>query len=138
MARRRSSDDDDVPRLPRGRGMALSFGQIVRIVMVATALIALIVLQKPCARSVSKLVTSFDNSDAGVRLIDGPGAAPPPVRLEGELLHGNMTPEEMQAAIERERARASLPDAGVGVDGPANDGSISLPDGAPQMQRPQP
>jgi hypothetical protein len=101
-----SPRDPDVPKLPRGRGMKFSLGQIVRILMVATLLVALIVLQKPCARSVSKLVTSFDDVDAAVRRIDAS------VDAGGVLLRGDMSPEEREAAINRELGRAV--DAGVG------------------------
>jgi hypothetical protein len=99
--------------------MALSFGAIVRIVMVAVALIALIVLQKPCAKSVSKFVTSF-SEDAGVRLPDA-GAPAGPSPDAGISLRG-LTPEQQQQAIQREldRARAasdSGADAGVAPDG---------------------
>ncbi len=85
--------------------MKFTFGQIVRIVMVATALVALIVLQKPCARSVSRFVTSFGDEDAAVRYIDA--------RLDagGTLLRGDMTPAELEEAINRERGVAL--DAGV-------------------------
>lgn len=79
--------------------MKFTFGQIVRIVMVATALVALIVLQKPCARSVSKFVTSFGDEDAAVRYIDAGMDA------GGVLLRGNMTPQELEEAINRERQR---------------------------------
>lgn len=92
--------------------MKFSFGQIVRIVMVATALIALIVLQKPCARSVSKFVTSFGEPDAAlIRLVDGG------VDAGGVLLRGDMTPAEIEAAINRERGI----DGGAGVDAGAPD-----------------
>jgi hypothetical protein len=105
-----SPRDPDVPKLPRGRGMKFSFGQIVRILMVATLLVALIVLQKPCARSVSKLVTSFDDVDAAVRLLD---ARPD----GGVLLRGDMTPAELEAAINQERGiDAGAPDAGAPLD----------------------
>lgn len=84
--------------------MKFSFGQIVRIVMVATALVALIVLQKPCARSVSKLVTSFGDQDAAVRPVDAAADG-------GVLLRGDMTDKEREEAIRRELGVAG--DAGV-------------------------
>lgn len=83
--------------------MTFSFGQIVRIVAVATALIALIVLQRPCARNVSKFVTSFGEPDAAVRLIDaGPTGT---IDAGGVLLRGDMTPKELEEAINREKSR---------------------------------
>ncbi len=98
MARR--DPDDDVPRLPRGRGLRFSTNEIVRIMVVATALVALIVLQKPCANSMSKFVTSFGEVDAG--LIDAAPVAP--AIPEGVRLRTDMTPAELQAAIEAARA----------------------------------
>jgi hypothetical protein len=77
--------------------MKFSFGQIVRIVGVATALIALIVLQKPCAKSVSKFVTSFGNEDAAVIRLDAS------VDAGGVMLRGDMTPAELEEAINKER-----------------------------------
>jgi hypothetical protein len=115
--------DPDVPKLPRGRGMKFSLGQIVRILMVATLLVALIVLQKPCARSVSKLVTSFDDVDAAVRHIDAN------VDAGGVILRGDMTPAELEAAINKERGI----DAGVAVDAGAAD--AGRPDAATAKPR---
>ena len=105
MARR--DPDDDVPRLPRGRGFRFSTNEIVRILVVATALVALLVLQKPCARSVSKFVNSFAEVDAGVA---SPDAMLAPI--EGVRLRTDMTPAELQAAIESARR----PDAGAALD----------------------
>jgi hypothetical protein len=81
--------------------MKFSFGQIVRIVAVATALIALIALQRPCARNVSKFVTSFGEPDAAVRVRDA-GAN---IDAGGVLLRGDMTPAELEEAINREKSR---------------------------------
>ncbi|MBE7453745.1 MAG: hypothetical protein HS111_34235 [Kofleriaceae bacterium] len=108
--------DDDVPRLPRGKGFALSTPQLIRIVMVATALVALIVLQRPCARSVSKFVTGFGQVDAGAGGADARPA--PPVVPAGELLRADMTEAEMAVVIARARAAAAaeaaaLADAGL-------------------------
>jgi len=94
-------DDEPVPRLPRGRGMKLSVPMIIRIVVVAVSLIALIVLAKPCSKAVSNFVVGFGNPDAAVRL---PDAAPAPI--EGTMLRSDMTPEEIKAAVEKEQARA--------------------------------
>ena len=103
-----SRRDPDVPKLPRGRGMTFSFGQIVRIVAVATALIALVVLQKPCAKNVSKFVTSFGEPDAAVRIPDAS------IDAGGTILRGDMTPAELEAAINRERGiDAGASDAGA-------------------------
>lgn len=110
------ADEEPVPRLPRGRGMKLSFPMIVRIVVVAVSLIALIVLAKPCSRAVSNFVVGFGNPDAAVRI---PDAAPAPI--EGTMLRSDMTPEEIKAAVERERARASGAASDAGVTGSGGD-----------------
>ena len=54
--------DDDVPRLPRGRGIKLSRPELFRIAMTLILLVAVILFTKPCANAVSGFVTSFDNS----------------------------------------------------------------------------
>ena len=112
MARRKLDEDDDVPRLPRGRGLSLSFGQILRIATVAVALLALIVLQKPCAKSVSKFVTQFGPVDAGVARPDGAAA---PIMPEGVRIRSDMTPAEIEAAVAQAKAiaNANAIDAGV-------------------------
>ena len=111
MARRNL--DDDVPKIPRGRGLALSFGQILRIATVAVALVALIVLQKPCARSVSRFVTQFGPVDAGVMRTD---AAAAPMLPQGVRIRSDMTPAEIEAAFEQAKALANAPDAGAALD----------------------
>lgn len=115
MARRRSVDD--VPRLPRGSWLRVSLPELVRILMVAVALIALIVLQKPCAQSVSKFVLGFQEPDAG---IDGPAAPAMPV---GVHLRADMTPAELEAAIAAARGQVA---ADAGVDAPL-DGAPAAP-----------
>ena len=108
MPRRRLHDD--VPRIPRGRGLRLTTAQVVQVVMVATALVAVILLQKPCARSVSRFVNSFDPADAGVARTDA-------VVPEGVILRGDMTPAELAAQIAKARAAAGLDrDGGVALD----------------------
>ncbi len=112
------SNDDDVPRLPRGRGLSFSFAEILRILVVATALIALLVLQKPCAQSVSKFVTGFGPKDAGVEAAPvAPDANQVP---QGVILRADMTPEQQAAAIAAARGQgadpAAIVDAGVPSD----------------------
>ena len=120
--RRRHLADDDVPRLPRGRGITLSTAQLVRIVMVAVALVALIALQKPCANSVSRFVTNFAPTDAGVaRAQPDAGPAPDDPAPDGVMLHGSMTPAELDAAIARARASGAAPvDGGAAEAVPAD------------------
>jgi hypothetical protein len=62
---RAHTDDAPVPRLPRGRGIALSTPALIRIAMFATLLVAVIVMRRPCADNVAHFVGSFDTPDAG-------------------------------------------------------------------------
>jgi hypothetical protein len=103
VARRRVERDPDVPRLPRGKGFKLSFGEIVRIGLTATMLIAVLVLAKPCADAVGRFVASFDPPDAQ------PAAPPPTQKTPAGYVHltPNMTPQQIQEAIGAAR------DAGV-------------------------
>ena len=55
----RDAPDDDVPKLPRGRGLRLSRPQMVRIAGTLLLLVFLIVVQHPCADAVSKLVDRY-------------------------------------------------------------------------------
>ncbi|MBK9032902.1 MAG: hypothetical protein IPL61_16790 [Myxococcales bacterium] len=99
---RRPHPDEDVPRLPRGRGLSFSMSEVVRILVVATGLAALLILQKPCADSVSKFVTSFSPVDAGAGAADAGAAAIP----TGVRLRTDMTPAEIEAAIRAARGEA--------------------------------
>jgi len=53
---------DDVPRLPRGRGIRLSRVQLVRIAGTVCLLVFLLVVQRPCASAVSTFVTGFGSA----------------------------------------------------------------------------
>jgi hypothetical protein len=58
--------DDDVPRLPRGKGLRLRTADVARIAMVALLLICIVVLGRPCASGVAGFVDSFSPPpDAG-------------------------------------------------------------------------
>jgi hypothetical protein len=103
------STEDEIPRLPRGRGLQLSWPEIFKILMLAATLVGLLVLQKPCASSVAKLVTSFDGS--------GSATMPKPSNLDlsgigsgsGNAGSGyvritpDMTPEQIKQAIDSVR-----------------------------------
>ncbi len=106
MARRqREPIDPDVPRLPRGKGFKLSFGEIVRIGLTATMLIAVLVLAQPCAEAVGRFVSSFDPPDAQL--------APKPQPKGYVHLSSDMTPEQIQQAIGGARD-AGVSDASAG------------------------
>jgi hypothetical protein len=106
--------DDDVPHLPRGRGIRLSRPDLIKIAMTAAMLVALIVLQKPCADSVAHLVTSFDGS--------GSATMPKPTNLDmpgsndgsGYVrITPDMTPEQVEQAIDRARNGPEAGSAGA-------------------------
>jgi hypothetical protein len=112
-------DDDEVPRLPRGKGFKLSRGELLRIAMTAGVLVAIIVLAKPCADATSRFVAGFDNPDASTKPIPKPdevvipGSSGIQVNLEG------LTPEQQKAAIEEAFARAKALTAGDAAAGSA-------------------
>lgn len=106
-----SDRPDDVPRLPRGRGLRLSRPQMFRIATTLALLIFVIVAQKPCAGSVSKFVTSFGSGSAVT--MPTPGTVDVPTGSAGsdsldhyEHLHPGMTEAEIKAAMERARLKA--------------------------------
>ncbi|SRR5258706_9831045 len=100
-------DPDEVPRLPRGRGIKLSRPEMFRIAMTLGLLIALIVLAKPCSDAVSKFVMRFDNGSNQGSQMPKPDKLVPPPPTEGVLIRGDMSEDERKAAIERARAAAA-------------------------------
>ena len=100
---RRPPPDPDVPRLPRGKGFKMSFGEIVRIGLTASMLIAVLVLAKPCADAAGRFVASFDPPDAQL-------AAPPPKAPSGYVhLSPDMTPQQIEQAISAARDAGAPP-----------------------------
>ena len=91
--------------------------------MVATALVALLVLQKPCARATSRFVTSFEFHDAGVVPADAASAVAP----DGVLLRGTMTRAEIEAAVAAERARAAAATVDAGIAAPPDAAAATPP-----------
>ncbi len=113
---------DDVPRLPRGRGMRLSRPQLVRIAGTLLLLVFLIMMRRPCANSVSSFVTGFGDRGSAASAMPRPGSVDIPAPATGsagsagatgsdtsldhfERLRPGMTDEEIKAAIERARHR---------------------------------
>lgn len=93
------SDDEPVPKLPRGKGITLTRGALTRIGFTAIALVAVLVLQRPCSRAVGQFVTAFGD--------EHPQPAPAPVvPTQYEVLTPSMTDDELRAAIGRAEARA--------------------------------
>lgn len=101
-------DDEPVPKLPRGRGLKLSFAEIARIVMIAAMLIAVLMLRRPCAENTGRFIESFEPPvDAGPA--QAPGQLPPGRYIP---LSGEMTEQEL-----RDKLRlVEQVDAGVAPD----------------------
>jgi hypothetical protein len=118
---------DEVPRLPRGRGLRLSRVELMRIAGIAIVLVFLLATQRRCADAVSRFVTGF--GDQGSAVAPRPGAAraggseapaaagsATPASAAGsaeldldryERLRPGMTEAETRAVIERAKARAA-------------------------------
>ena len=114
-----------MPRLPRGRGMRFSTPEILRILLFAGMLVAVIVLARPCGNAVSRFVMRFDNGSNAA----GSGSATPQMPKPGnveapgkpvqtlrpeqyEHLRPGMSEQEIKAAMERARQRAAAAAAG--------------------------
>ena len=91
-----SGDDEPVPRLPRGRGIKLSFAEIMRILMILAMLIAVVALRQPCAENTGRFIQSFEPpADAGPART--PGQLPPGRYIP---LNGEMTEQELREKLE--------------------------------------
>jgi hypothetical protein len=105
------ADDEPVPRLPRSRGFKLSTPQLVRIALTAALLVLIIAVQRPCADSMSRFVTSFGDEGSAAGRMPRPGEVEPPSGRgsagDYESLRPDMTPAELKAAIERSKAKAA-------------------------------
>jgi hypothetical protein len=119
---------DDVPKLPRGRGLRLSRPQMVRIAGTLLLLVFLIAMQRPCADAVSKFVTGFGDEGSAAAQMPKPGNVDVPAAADGsgsargsagpgpgsgdrddryEHLRPDMTEDEIKAVIERARLKAA-------------------------------
>lgn len=114
--------DDDVPRLPRGRGLKLDTAMILRIAMTLALLVMIVVTARPCANATSKFVTSFDDQGSASAPLPKPGTvdqpAPDPGPADYETLRPDMSEAELKAAIERAKQKAAESATGSG-DGSA-------------------
>jgi hypothetical protein len=71
---KRVGGDDETPKLPRGRWFgSLRTIELIRIGMVATVLVVVIVLGRPCADGIARFVESY---------APPPDAGPPAVQYE--------------------------------------------------------
>ena len=119
---------DDVPKLPRGRGLRLSRPQMVRIAGTLLLLVFLLMMQRPCSDAVSKFVTSFGDDGSAAAQMPKPGNVDVPVAAGGsgsaggsaapgaerpdhddryERLRPDMTEDEIKAVIDRARLKAA-------------------------------
>ena len=103
-------NDEVVPKLPRGRGLKLSMPEIVRILMTGGLLVALIVLIKPCSKSVSTFVMGFGSGSGSAR---GRGAGSAKVDPYEHLTPG-MSDAEVRLAIERAKLKNIAAQQAVG------------------------
>lgn len=130
------TDDEPVPKLPRGRGLKLDGPMMFRIGATLCLLIMIIVMRKPCANATSKFVTGFgDDGSAGV--VPKPGTIDVPVGSGSAKPTGDgmehvgpgASEEEVRAAWERTRAKAKAAEgsaaAGSGSAGSAGSGSAA-------------
>jgi hypothetical protein len=117
---KRDAPDDEVPKLPRGRGLKLSRPQMVRIAGTLLLLVFLIVVQHPCADAVSKLVTGFGAQGSASAQMPRPGTVDMPAASGSgssagsaertdryEHLRPGMTEDEIRAVIDRARIKAA-------------------------------
>jgi hypothetical protein len=114
--------NEPVAKLPRGRGLTLSTPQLFRIAMTLTLLVAVVLMAKPCAHSVSSFVTNFGPGA-------GSGSALPAATSEPAYdyvpISTDMTPAEIKAAIDE--ARRKHASQGLKVDAVAPVGSSQTP-----------
>ncbi len=100
-------EEEEVPKLPRGRGFKFSGPEIFRIVMTLGLLIAIIALAGPCSRAVSTFVMRFDNGSNAGSAMPKPDNVTPQPEVKGVMIRGDMTDEERRQAIEKARAEAA-------------------------------
>lgn len=100
--------DEPVPKIPYSRGFRLSGKQMIRIAMIGAMLALVIMFQKPCADSVSKFVTSFDDGTGSdpAAAMPRPGNVSAPSEPKGVRIDVNASPEEQKAAIEKARQQS--------------------------------
>jgi hypothetical protein len=114
-----AQNDEDVVKLPRGKGFILSKGQLLKVVLTASLLVFLLVIQRPCSEGVSKFVTSFDDPGSAAAKMPKPGTVDPSSGSAAcnVMLTADMTEAEMKAAIEKACPKAGSATAGSGSAG---------------------
>ena len=137
VSRRRPIETDDVggdvPRLPRGKGLSLTGPAMFKVLVTAALLVMVIVLQKPCANAAGKMFSNFDPPDAAPdeKAIPTPDQLDVPGSSGVYIPIGEMTPDEVKAAVEKgrkeaaEKAAAEKAGSGSGSGGGGGSGSGS-------------
>ena len=131
-------DDEPVPKLPRGKGLSLDKGMMVRIAMTVALLVMIVISARPCATMTSKFITDFgDGKGSGSAALPKPGnvdepAEPPAVDTSRYVqLRPGMTDEEVKAAIEEsKRKNAALEGRGAAAGSGSSAGSAEPPTGS--------
>ncbi|MBP9086945.1 MAG: hypothetical protein KBG15_12560 [Kofleriaceae bacterium] len=100
-----AKDPNDVPRIPRGRGIRLSSPQVFRILMTIALLVAVVAMQKPCADSVSHFVTSFESGRGSARAPAGGGSAEP--ELHYVPISTDMSEAQIKVIVDQARRDAA-------------------------------
>lgn len=116
------SDDEPVPKLPRGRGLRLNGPEVFRVLITGAMLVAVLILAKPCGDAVSRFVMGMDGSGKG-SAIPKPGNVDIP-QLPGSAgdyveLHAGMTDEQVRQAIEQAKAKHRTAESGSAAVGSA-------------------
>jgi hypothetical protein len=91
-------NDDEVPKLPRGRGIKLAGPELFRIAVTAISLVAVIVLARPCGDAVGKFVGSFGSNGSAAT-----AAMPHPGEIDDtryKHVGSAMTADELKAIVE--------------------------------------
>lgn len=118
-----ASEDEEVPKLPRGRGMKLSTPELVRIAMTLAFLVAVVVMTKPCSSAVSTFVMGFGSGSGSARA--GSGSLKDPY----ERLTPGMSEQQVKDAIQRSKNRNDLQN-GSGSAAPESGSGSSAPGSA--------
>jgi hypothetical protein len=104
-------DDDVVPKLPRGKGLRLSAGHLLKLGMTAGVLVMLVFMRRPCADNVANVVIDLDQPGSAARSMPRPGNVELPADSPDDedfvLITPGMTEDEVKAAVERQRGAGS-------------------------------
>jgi hypothetical protein len=96
---------DDVPKLPRGRGLKYSRAELFRIALLVITLIGVVLMARPCANAMTDFVMGFEEQDSSTTM-PRPGTVDRPEAQQFEQLSPDMSEDEIKAAIERSKARS--------------------------------